>query len=55
MGLNRLIQLAVALTVLAASTGQLPKIILGIHIAQLHLLKRSQASTWGRPFLLPGE
>ncbi len=53
MGLKNVTALAVALTIAAASTGQLPKIILAVHIAQLKLLKASQASKWPKAMLLP--
>ncbi len=53
MGLNKLIASAATLAILAASTGQLPRIIRAVHIAQLHLLKESQASKWPRAALLP--
>ena len=46
MGLDKLITLGATLAVLAASTGQLPKAIRAVHIAQLQLLKQSQASKW---------
>jgi hypothetical protein len=44
MGIEKLISLAALLAVLTASTGQLPRIIYAVHIAELHLLKESQAS-----------
>lgn len=50
--MDRLISLAVALTMLAAVTGQLPKVILAVHIAQLQLLKESQASKWPKLMIL---
>lgn len=51
MGFNKLIQLASVLAMLAVSTGQLPKILKQIQIAQLYLIKESQASKWGTPWL----
>ena len=42
MGLNKLFALAAVLAVLAASTGQLPRIIYAVHMAKLHLIKESQ-------------
>jgi len=51
MGLRSLIQLAAALAVLAASSGKLPTILYKVRIAQLHLVKDSQASRWGRAML----
>lgn len=50
---NKLIQIAVVMAVLAAATGQLPKLIQQVRVAQYQLLKDSQASKWGRPLLLP--
>lgn len=53
MRITTLIQLGAALVIIAASTGQLPKILHQVRLAQLHLVKDSQASNWGKPFLLP--
>jgi len=53
MNIDKLIQVAVTLAILAASTGQLPKVIKGVRIAQLKLLKESKASKWGMPMLPP--
>ncbi len=53
MGLDKLITLGAALAILAASTGQLPRAIRAVHIAQLHLIKESQASRWSKALLLP--
>jgi hypothetical protein len=53
MGIKQLIELAAALAFLAAATGQLPKAIHRVRIAELKLLKASQASSWGEPLLLP--
>ena len=53
MGLDKLIALGALLAVLAASTGHLPKAIRAIHIAQLQLVKDSQASKWPKAALLP--
>lgn len=53
MGLNKMIEAIAILAILAASTGQLPRIIRSVQIAQLHLLKQSQASSWGHALLLP--
>lgn len=52
MGIGKLIGLAAALTVLAASTGQLPLIVRAVQLAQLQLLKESQASKWPKAMLL---
>lgn len=53
MGLEKLIAMGAAMAILAASTGQLPKAILAVQIAQLKLLKESQASKWPKAALLP--
>ena len=52
MGLDKLIQLAAALAVLAVSSGHLPQIIHAVHVAQLHLIEDSQASSWPKAMLL---
>jgi len=49
--MNYLIKLAVILGVGAAISGQLPKIIYHLRLAQLELIKESQASKWGTPVL----
>lgn len=53
MGIDKLITIAATLAVLAVSTGQLPKVLREVKIAQLKLLKESQASKWGTPMLPP--
>jgi hypothetical protein len=39
--------------VLAASTGQLPRIVRKVQLAQLYLIKDSQASKWPKAITLP--
>jgi hypothetical protein len=51
MGIKLLIQLAVAFAALAASSGKLPAILKQVRVAQLHFIKDSQASNWGRTML----
>ena len=53
MGLEKLFPLAVLLSVLAAGTGQLPRILVAVRVAQLKLIKASQSSSWGPAILLP--
>jgi hypothetical protein len=53
--LNKLIAVAMTAVSAAAATGQLPHLIQTVRIAQLQLLKESQSSKWGKPFLLPVE
>lgn len=50
---SKLIQAAVAAALIAATSGQLPKFIQQVRVAQYQLLKDSQASKWGKPMLLP--
>jgi len=54
MGLEKLIQTVAALVVIAASIGQLPKLIHHVRIAQVHLIQDTKASKWGLPMLLKG-
>ena len=49
MGLDNVIKIAVSLTIAAALTGNLQKVTRQVQIAQLKLLKSSQASHWGSP------
>jgi hypothetical protein len=51
--LNKLIQAGLVVVLMAAAAGQLPRLMQTIRVAQLHLLKESQSSKWGRPMLLP--
>ncbi len=53
MGLNKLIEAIAIIVIFAESTGQLPRLIREIQIAQLHLLKASQSTSWGQALLLP--
>jgi len=53
MGINKAIQVVAVFVVLAASTGQLPRLVRQVQLAQLHLLKASQSSSWGHLPLLP--
>jgi hypothetical protein len=53
MGINSAIKAAAVLTILAAGTGQLPKLVRTVQIAQLKLLKHSQSASWGKALLLP--
>jgi len=52
MGIEKLISIAAALAILAASTGQLPRIVHSVRVAQLQLIKESRASKWGSAMLL---
>lgn len=55
MGLNKLIEAIAVLVLLSASTGQLPKIVAKVQVAQLQLLKASQSKSWGQALLLPSK
>jgi hypothetical protein len=52
MGLEKLIQTVAIIVVLAASTGQLPKMIREVRMAQAQLIQETKASGWGMPYLL---
>ena len=52
MGLEKLISATAALVILAASTGQLPKLIYAVRKAQVQLIQETKASNWGMPMLL---
>ena len=53
MGLNKLIDAALIVVLMAAAAGQLPRLVQTVRVAQLQLLKDSQSSKWGHPMLLP--
>ncbi len=53
MGLSKVISIAVTMAFLAASTGQLSRIIRAVQIAQIKLIKDSQASQWPKAMTLP--
>ena len=54
MGIDKLISSAWVLAVLAAATGQLPKVINDVRRAQFRLIQESKASQWGKPMFLKG-
>jgi len=53
MGLSKLVETALIIVLLAAASGQLPRLNQAIRVAQIQLLKDSQSSNWGRAMLLP--
>lgn len=55
MNIDKLIMASVTLAIAAALTEQLPKVIREVHIAQMKLVKESQASKWGMPMLLSSQ
>ena len=52
MGLDKMISAIAILACLAVTTGQLPRIINGVHRAQVQLIQDSKASKWPRAMLL---
>ena len=55
MGLDKLVQTVAVLVIIAASTGQLPRIINYVHKAQIQLIQESKASKWPKAMLLPSK
>ena len=52
MGLNKLVETALIIVLIAAAAGQLPRLVQTVRVAQLQLIKDSQSSKWGQAFLL---
>lgn len=50
---NRLIEAIVLFAFMALATGQLPKLIRAVQVAQYEVLEGSKASTWEKLSLLP--
>lgn len=50
--MDKVIELAVSLALIASATHQLPKIIRQVQIAQLKLLEESKTSTWGHLMII---
>ena len=50
--MEKLIQVVAALVVILESTGQLPRFIREVRVAQAHLVHETKASKWGMPLLL---
>ena len=50
--MEKLIQAVAAFVVLTASTGQLPRLIKEVRLAQAYLIQETKASKWGMPMLL---
>ncbi len=53
MGLSKLTSIAVMAAFLVASTGQLPRLLKAVKVAQLNLIMDSQASKWPKAMTLP--
>lgn len=52
---RKLIEATVIFVFMVAATGHLPELIKQVRIAQLYILKASQSSNWGTPFVLTKE
>ena len=52
MRIDKLVEAALIIVLMAAAIGQLPRLNQAVRIAQTQLLKDSQASKWGRAMLL---
>ena len=52
MNIEKLIRIAVSAVLIAAATGQLPRVVQAVRVAQHELLKESQTSKWQRAMLL---
>lgn len=50
---RQLIQAAVAAALIAVASGQIPKFIQTMRIAQYKVFKESQAPNWGNAMILP--
>ena len=48
--MKSIIALASTLVMIAAGTGQLPKVVHQVRIAQLQILKEMQTKNWGTPW-----
>jgi len=55
MGLNKLVEAALIIVLIAAAAGQIPRLVQTVKVAQLQLIKDSQSSKWGRALLLPAK
>jgi hypothetical protein len=53
MDLEKLMGVAASFAFMTAMTGQLPKMIGALRIAQLELIKASQSPNWSKAPLLP--
>jgi hypothetical protein len=51
--MNNLIKISVMLAFAAVASGNLPKILVQVRKAQLHLIQDSKASKWPQGMILP--
>jgi hypothetical protein len=52
MGIDKIIEIAVALALVASATGQLPKVIRRVQLAEVKLLQESNTSSWGKLMII---
>jgi len=50
--MDKIIEIAVALTLIASATGNLHKVIRRVQIAEFKLLQESKTSTWGHLMII---
>ena len=53
--MEKLIQAVAAFVVIMATTGQLPRLIREVRVAQSHLVQETKASKWGMPKLIKND
>lgn len=53
MGISQLTKAVAIFAVLMASSGQLPKLVVAVRMAQAKLIQETKASKWGQLPLLP--
>ena len=51
-GIEKIIEAAIAVTLFLSATGQLPKVVRQIQIAQVKLLQESNTSSWGKLMII---
>jgi len=50
---KKITEAAIAIALIAAAAGELPRLVAAVRVAQLQLIKDSQSTKWGRAMLLP--
>lgn len=51
MNFDKVIGSGLLIVTLAAATGQLPRLMANLRVAQMQILVDAKSSKWGRPFL----
>lgn len=51
MNFDKVIGAGLLVVTLAAATGQLPRLMANLRVAQMQILVDAKSSKWGRPFL----